>query len=70
MRVAEALSYLVVGDEGLEDLERDDVQKDVSIGADCIDWGVLPCLEPIAIEQVVGLHTHTNYVSDKLFSQS
>ena len=50
MSVVEALSYLVVGDEGLEDLERDDVQKDVSIGADCIDWGVLPCLEPIAIE--------------------
>jgi len=33
----------------------DDMKKDVSVGADCIDWGVLPCLEPIAIEQVVGL---------------
>ena len=53
--VCQVAAYLVVSDEGLEDLERDDMKKDVSVGADCIDWGVLPCLEPIAIEQVVGL---------------
>ena len=53
--VCRVAAYLVVSDEGLEDPERDDMKKDVSVGADCIDWGVLPCLEPIAVEQVMGL---------------
>ena len=56
------VTYLIDGKNGDVEFEWQGMQPDVSVGADGIHWRILPCLESLPVQHVVGLKQSGTFI--------